>query len=157
MVLCSSCDGVPLKFKKINRPGLQYTSTDYLSIVLTPVRICWTIPFNTGRGNQCCGLDRRARKSHSGGVRRHIHMIIALDCKQIEDTLQLCFSHDTSAPQHQPQFKNVLRSCQVRRLSPSFLSKRFSLEQSSCPLPLPLPDTGYWRKSLVQQPVCRAD
>jgi hypothetical protein len=44
MVLCSSCDGVPLKFKKEKWAGLQFTSTDYLSIVSTPFRICWTIP-----------------------------------------------------------------------------------------------------------------
>jgi hypothetical protein len=40
--LCSYCDGVPLKFKKKN--GLQFTSTDYLSLLLTPLRIHWTIP-----------------------------------------------------------------------------------------------------------------
>jgi hypothetical protein len=43
MVFCSFCDGVPLKFEK-KRADLQFTSTDYLSIVLTPVRIRWTIP-----------------------------------------------------------------------------------------------------------------
>jgi hypothetical protein len=44
MVFCSSCDGVPLKYKK--RRGLQFTSTDYLSIVSTPLRIRWTIPLS---------------------------------------------------------------------------------------------------------------
>jgi hypothetical protein len=53
------------------------------------------------------------------------YMIIALDCKQIEDTLQLCLSRDTSAPQHQPKFKNVLRSCRVRRLALAFYLKDF--------------------------------
>jgi hypothetical protein len=45
MVLCSSCDGVPLK-----RAGLQFTSTDYLSIALTPVRIRWTVPLKPFSG-----------------------------------------------------------------------------------------------------------
>ncbi len=38
MVLRSYCDGVPLKF--------QFTRTDYLSLVLTPPRIRWTVPLN---------------------------------------------------------------------------------------------------------------
>jgi hypothetical protein len=37
---------VSLKNLKRKTAGLQFTSTDYLSIVLTPVRICWTIPSN---------------------------------------------------------------------------------------------------------------
>jgi hypothetical protein len=44
MVLCSFCDGVPLKFEEKKRAGLLFTSMDYLSIVLTPVRIRWTVP-----------------------------------------------------------------------------------------------------------------
>ncbi len=46
MVSCSSCDGVPLKFKKKKRAGLQFISTDYLSLLLTPLRIRWTIPLS---------------------------------------------------------------------------------------------------------------
>jgi hypothetical protein len=46
MVLCSSCDGVPLKFLKKNGPALQFTSTDFLSLLLTPLRIRWTIPLS---------------------------------------------------------------------------------------------------------------
>ncbi len=34
----------PFKIQKENLAGLQITSTDYLSIVLTPVRIRWTVP-----------------------------------------------------------------------------------------------------------------
>ncbi len=34
----------PFKSWKEKRADLQFTSTDYLSIVLTPVRIRWTIP-----------------------------------------------------------------------------------------------------------------
>jgi hypothetical protein len=44
MALCSSCDGVPLKFKKENGRASRFTSTDYLSLLLTPLRIRWTIP-----------------------------------------------------------------------------------------------------------------
>jgi hypothetical protein len=43
MVLCSSCEGVPLKFKNKNG-GLQFTTTDYFGLLLTPLRIRWTIP-----------------------------------------------------------------------------------------------------------------
>jgi hypothetical protein len=69
MVLCSFCDGVPLKFKKKNgrasslrgrilRLGIIYfssikmnnidndTRTDNLSLVLTLLRILWTIPLS---------------------------------------------------------------------------------------------------------------
>jgi hypothetical protein len=34
----------PFKIQKEKRAGLQFTSTDYLSIVSTPLRIRWTIP-----------------------------------------------------------------------------------------------------------------
>jgi hypothetical protein len=44
MVLCSYCDSVPLKLKKEKLAGLQFTNTDYLSLLLTPLRIRWTIP-----------------------------------------------------------------------------------------------------------------
>ncbi len=44
LVLCSSCDRVPLKFKRKNRAGLQFTSTGRMSIVSKPLRIRWTIP-----------------------------------------------------------------------------------------------------------------
>jgi hypothetical protein len=46
MILCSSYDGVPLKLKKKKQAGLQCTSMDYLSFVLTPLRIFWTIPLS---------------------------------------------------------------------------------------------------------------
>jgi hypothetical protein len=46
MGLCSSCDGAPLKIKKEKWPGLQFTRTNYLSLVLTPLRIHWKIPLN---------------------------------------------------------------------------------------------------------------
>ncbi len=49
MVLCFFCDGVPLKFDKKNKAGLQFTSTDYLSIVLTPGRIRRTVPLKDCR------------------------------------------------------------------------------------------------------------
>jgi hypothetical protein len=46
MVLCSSCDGVPLKFKKKNRRASSLPARiTYLSILSTPLRIRWTIPF----------------------------------------------------------------------------------------------------------------
>ncbi len=38
----------PFKIRKEKRAGLQFTSTDYLSIVLTPVRIRWTVPLSCG-------------------------------------------------------------------------------------------------------------
>jgi hypothetical protein len=43
MVLCSSW-WCPFKIQKEKRAGLQFTSTDYLSLLLTPLRIRWTIP-----------------------------------------------------------------------------------------------------------------
>jgi hypothetical protein len=52
MVLCCSCDGVPLKEKE-KLTGLQFTSTDYLSLVLTPLRIRWTIPLRIGTKDTC--------------------------------------------------------------------------------------------------------
>jgi hypothetical protein len=48
-VLSYCCDGVPLKFKKKN-DRLQFTSTDSLSIVLTPLKIRWTIPLTVLKG-----------------------------------------------------------------------------------------------------------
>ncbi len=37
----------PLKLKKEKRAGLQFTSTDYLSLVLTPLSSCLTIPLTS--------------------------------------------------------------------------------------------------------------
>jgi hypothetical protein len=51
MVLYSSCDGVPLKFEEKKQAGLQFTSTNYLSLVLTPLRICWTVPLSEEHEN----------------------------------------------------------------------------------------------------------
>ncbi len=45
MFLLSCC---PFKIQKVKRACLQFTRTDYLSKVLTPVRIRWTM---------CCFLD----------------------------------------------------------------------------------------------------
>jgi hypothetical protein len=46
--LSRSCKGIvqrcPFKNQKEKWPGLQFTRTDYLSILLTPLRIRWTIP-----------------------------------------------------------------------------------------------------------------
>jgi hypothetical protein len=53
MVLCSSCDGVHLQIQKEKRASLQSTITDYLSIILIPVRIHWTMPL---KGNST-GLE----------------------------------------------------------------------------------------------------
>ncbi len=36
----------PFKIQKEKLPGLQFMTTDYLSLVLTPLRIRWTIPLN---------------------------------------------------------------------------------------------------------------
>jgi hypothetical protein len=47
MVLCSSCDGIPLKFKK-KRADLQFTSTDQMSLVSTPLRVRWTTHLTVG-------------------------------------------------------------------------------------------------------------
>jgi hypothetical protein len=35
---------VSLENSKRKTAGFQFTSTDYLSLVFTPLRICWTIP-----------------------------------------------------------------------------------------------------------------
>jgi hypothetical protein len=43
MVLCSSCDGVPLKFKKKNGRASSFED-GLIERVLTPLKICWTIP-----------------------------------------------------------------------------------------------------------------
>ncbi len=45
MVLCPSRDGIPLKFNK-KLVGLQFSNMECLSLVLTPIRICWTILLN---------------------------------------------------------------------------------------------------------------
>ncbi len=66
MVLCSSCDGVPFIIQKEKRAGLQFTSTDYMSLLLTHLRIRWTIPLN---GRYCPRLkntrDHRKKRSMS--------------------------------------------------------------------------------------------
>jgi hypothetical protein len=67
MVLCSFCDGVPLKFKKEKWPGLQFTRTDYLSLVLTPLRIRWTIPLRSTFSP--LHLETYARFCHSASSR----------------------------------------------------------------------------------------
>jgi hypothetical protein len=36
----------PFKIQKANWAGLQFTRTDFLSLVLTPLRIRWTIPLS---------------------------------------------------------------------------------------------------------------
>ncbi len=36
----------PFKIQKEKRAGLQFTSTDYLALLLTPLRIRWTIPLS---------------------------------------------------------------------------------------------------------------
>jgi hypothetical protein len=46
MILCSFRDGVLLKSNLKKLAGLQYSSMDCLSLVLTHVRIRWTIPLN---------------------------------------------------------------------------------------------------------------
>ncbi len=38
----------PFKIQKDERAGLQFNSPDYLSLLLTPLRIRWTIPLNSG-------------------------------------------------------------------------------------------------------------
>jgi hypothetical protein len=43
MLLLGWC---PFKIRKEKLAGLHFTSTDYLSLVLTPPRIRWTIPLN---------------------------------------------------------------------------------------------------------------
>ncbi len=43
-VLCSSRDGVPLKFKKADLATIKFINTDRLSLVSTPVKSRWTIP-----------------------------------------------------------------------------------------------------------------
>ncbi len=40
----------PFKMQKEKWPGLQFTRTDFLSLVLTPLRIRWTIPLKRQRG-----------------------------------------------------------------------------------------------------------
>jgi hypothetical protein len=45
MVLCSSCDGVPLNSKR-KQAGLQFRSADRMSLVSTTLRICLTLPLN---------------------------------------------------------------------------------------------------------------
>jgi hypothetical protein len=42
MVLCSSCDGVPLTFKKKNGQASSFED-GLIERILTPLKICWTI------------------------------------------------------------------------------------------------------------------
>ncbi len=39
----------PFKIQKEKRAGLQFTSTDYLRLLLTPLRIRWTLPLKSTR------------------------------------------------------------------------------------------------------------
>jgi hypothetical protein len=43
MVFCSSCDGVPLNLKRKNKQASSLAA-QILSLLLTPLRIRWTIP-----------------------------------------------------------------------------------------------------------------
>jgi hypothetical protein len=52
MVFCSYCDGVPLKFKKKKRAGLQFARMDYLSSLLAPLRIRWTAPLRSKKTDE---------------------------------------------------------------------------------------------------------
>ncbi len=42
MFLCTTFDGIPLKFKKKDERGPQFTSTDQMSLVSTLLSIGWT-------------------------------------------------------------------------------------------------------------------
>jgi hypothetical protein len=43
MLLLRQC---PFKIQKVKRTGLQVTSSDYFSLILTPLRSHWTIPLS---------------------------------------------------------------------------------------------------------------
>jgi predicted transcriptional regulator len=64
MVLCPPppFDGARLKFKKKKQAGLQFTSMDYLSLVLTSPRNRHTIPLMNQSNQQCCGAGARMSK-----------------------------------------------------------------------------------------------
>jgi hypothetical protein len=93
MVFCSSYDGVPLKFKKKKRAGLQSTSTDYLSLLLSPLRIRWTISLTTLFKNtkNSPGVLTRGEKSPSFCIVTNTTMdkiLPALQLKEGPATLQ---------------------------------------------------------------------
>jgi hypothetical protein len=48
----------PFKIQKEKRAGLQFTSTDFLSLLLTPPRIRWTIPLKVYYHNSPIGVEK---------------------------------------------------------------------------------------------------
>ncbi len=50
----------PFKIQKEKRAGLQFTSTDNLSLLLTPIRIRWTIPLKYCKSWTCD--EKKGRK-----------------------------------------------------------------------------------------------
>ncbi len=70
MVLCFSCDGVTFKIQNEKRAGLQFTSTDYLNLLLTTLRIRWTIPFSRRKRSWIPSL-----RGGGGGGLKHVLLI----------------------------------------------------------------------------------
>jgi hypothetical protein len=46
--------GCPFQMQKEKRAGLQFTSTDRMSLVSTLLRICWTIPLRSSGSTRFC-------------------------------------------------------------------------------------------------------
>jgi hypothetical protein len=64
--------GCLFKIQKEKRAGLQFTSTDYLSFLLTPLRIRWTIPLGSVSASMLWAGGLRigkylSKKSHCSG------------------------------------------------------------------------------------------
>jgi hypothetical protein len=61
----------PFKIQKQKLAGLQFTSTDYLSLFLTPLRIRWTIPLRKEIGEYD---DKKCFLNFHGLLRNYVHI-----------------------------------------------------------------------------------
>jgi hypothetical protein len=55
---------VTIKNSKIKTAGLQFTSTDYLGLFLTPLRIRWTIPLSRWKCSSCDHVPIKLKKKN---------------------------------------------------------------------------------------------
>jgi hypothetical protein len=68
----------PFKIQKEKWPGLQFMRTDYLSFVLTPLRIRWTIPLRGHRFWHCVGYQKQFLYRYLTSNSFNIYMFIGV-------------------------------------------------------------------------------
>ncbi len=73
----------PFQIWKEKWAGLQFTSTDYLSIVLTPVRIRWTIPLTSWHDCWSWKESHQALVAVSGWQPHQVEVKYSIKCSKL--------------------------------------------------------------------------